>query len=65
MNNDHNTTTKHFKDKTLRPEDLFMPSVVEIVRHMARIAAEQDYKHFLATGEIPYCEPNPEEVGDD
>lgn len=39
---------------SLRAEDLFLPSVLDIVKYMAQIAAEEDYKHFLATGEIPH-----------
>lgn len=46
--------------KPAKAEDLFLPSVVEVVRHMARMAAERDYKHFLATGEIMYSDPTKE-----
>jgi hypothetical protein len=34
-----------------------MPSEVELVRHLARIAAERDYKAFVETGELPYSAP--------
>jgi hypothetical protein len=27
---------------------------IEIVRHFARLAAERDYKEFVATGKIPH-----------
>lgn len=49
------TTTFKFSTKQpVKPEDLFLPSVIDIVKYMAQIAAEEDYKHFLATGEIPH-----------
>ena len=40
-----------------RAEDLFLPAIEEVVKHMARMAAEADYKHFIETGRIPYAEP--------
>lgn len=52
------------RPKACRAEDLFLPSVVEIVRHLARIAAERDYAHFLATGEIRYAAEEMEESDD-
>ena len=59
-NNQFNTSTA----KPARVEDLFLPSVIELVRHMARMAAEKDYKHFRATGEIPYSDPTQEDQDD-
>ena len=35
------------------------PALVEVVQHLARIAARADYKTFLATGEIPYSSTEP------
>lgn len=29
-----------------------------LVRHLARMAAEKDYKTFLKSGKIPYHEPH-------
>lgn len=34
---------------------------IELVRHLARMAAERDYKLFLATGRIPYHSPDGKE----
>lgn len=48
----------------VKPEDLFLPSVVEVVRHLARVAAETDYRHFVATGEILYLPPTQEREDD-
>jgi len=45
-------------------EELFLPSVIEVVKHLARVAAESDYLHFLDTGEIRYSSPDPE-IDDD
>lgn len=42
----------------LKASDLFLPSVIEVVHHLARMAAEKDYRHFLATGQIPYSDPD-------
>jgi hypothetical protein len=52
-------------NKLVKAEDLFLPSVIEIVKHMARMAAENDYKHFLATGEMPYFVTDRKEGGND
>lgn len=51
-------------DSTVAADELFLPSVVALVRHMARMAAERDYRHFLATGEIPYSDPTKERQDD-
>jgi hypothetical protein len=32
---------------------------IEMVRHFARLAAERDYKEFVATGKIPHVPPAP------
>lgn len=32
----------------------------DLIRHLARRAAEDDYKTFLNTGEIPYNDGSPE-----
>lgn len=34
-------------------------AIVELVRHLARISAEQDYKSFLKTVEKRYSGPQP------
>jgi hypothetical protein len=34
------------------------PSLIAIACHLARIAAENDYKSFSLTGEIPYTGPD-------
>lgn len=39
---------------TVNDNIVFLPSIIDIVKHLARISAENDYKHFLTTGEIPY-----------
>lgn len=38
-----------------RPQEL-----VELIRHLARLAAEEDYKYLLKTGEIPHTGTLPE-----
>lgn len=66
MKIDHKANTQ-FNISTARPakaQDLFLPSVIEVVRHMARMAAENDYKHFLKTGDIPYADPTAEDNDD-
>ena len=47
-----------------KAEDLFLPSVIEVVKHLARVAAESDYKHFLATGQLPFAQPEQEDRDD-
>jgi hypothetical protein len=32
---------------------------IEIVRYFARLAAERDYKEYVATGKIPHVTPAP------
>ena len=44
------TTRRSFKAATLKLE----PSIIAIACHLARIAAEADYKSFSKDGEIPY-----------
>jgi hypothetical protein len=60
-------TTDEFKENAAPSSaaDLFMPQLVEVVRFMAQIAAENDYKHFLTTGKIAYSEPHSKEVRDE
>lgn len=41
----------------LRADDLFLPAIEEVVKHIARVAAESDYKHYQKTGKIPYNDP--------
>jgi hypothetical protein len=41
---------------SMKAEDLFLPSVIEIVKHLARVAAESDYREFLATHAQPVRE---------
>lgn len=36
---------------------LLEPSMIAIACHLARIAAENDYKSFSKDGEIPYTAP--------
>lgn len=33
------------------------PAVFDLVRHLARVAAENDYETLLKTGQIPYSDP--------
>jgi hypothetical protein len=32
---------------------------IEIIRYFARLAAERDYKEYVATGKIPHVTPAP------
>lgn len=43
-----------FKASSLKLE----PSLIAIACHLARIAAERDYKNFSLSGEIPYTAPD-------
>ncbi|QIG79626.1 hypothetical protein [Stakelama tenebrarum] len=36
------------------------PAIIQLVRHLARISAENDYKYFLETGKVPYTGDEPE-----
>jgi hypothetical protein len=46
----------------VRAEDLFMPDVEAVVRHLARMAAERDYNAFIAQTKsgYPRCESEEE-----
>ena len=33
------------------------PAIFDLVRHLARVAAENDYETLLKTGKIPYSDP--------
>lgn len=33
--------------QSIKPEDLMLPSMVEVVKYLARMAAERDYRAFL------------------
>lgn len=59
---------REFKTRAAAPvaaADLFLPSVVDIVKYMAQIAAEEDYRYFLATGEIPHTATHDDEEAAD
>jgi len=58
------TKAKFNSQTSVNIEDLFLPSVIEIVKHLARVAAETDYKHFVATGNVPFSETG-QETGHD
>lgn len=53
-------TFKHNSPFSSNKTPALLPSSIEVVKHLARIAAENDYKHFLATGKIPYADPSRE-----
>ncbi len=53
------TNVAKFNGSTALPvaaEELFLPSIEAVVKHIARVVAERDYKQFLASGEINYIE---------
>lgn len=49
----------------VRAEDLFLPDVEAIVRHLARMAAERDYKAFIAANKVAYHPEGTQEVRHD
>ncbi len=54
----HEKPTRHMPNKSFSKAALLLePSMIAIACHLARIAAEKDYKVFLQESEIPYSEP--------
>jgi hypothetical protein len=52
-----------FKLDGLDTDETVHPAVLDLVRHLAVIAADTDWKVFRATGLIPYTDPTRKESG--